>query len=126
MIVAHGSLAKEYLAAMEHVVGPQEAALSIEIASECDRPAKEAEILAAVESVDTGDGVIVVTDLFGGSPCNLSLRGCCGSDRKMLYGANLPMLVQLAKSRDKPLDEALGDSVKAARHYINSFNGPNR
>ena len=97
MIVGHGGLAREYLSAVEHVVGKQSGILTIAIASECDRTGKQAEIRAAADAVDTGDGVVVVTDMFGGSPSNLSMGACCKKDRKIMYGANLPMLVKLAK-----------------------------
>jgi len=76
VIVAHGGLAHEYLAAVEHVVGPQAGIRAIAIEEDHDRSAKQAEICAAADSVDTGKGVVVVTDLFGGSPSNLSLMAC--------------------------------------------------
>ncbi len=123
MIVAHGGLAKEYLAAVEHVVGKQSGVRAIPIAPDHDRDAKQAEICAAADSVDTGDGVVVVTDMFGGSPSNLSLRACSPSDRKILYGANLPMLIKLAKSRHKPVDDAVAVALAAGRKYIDSFEG---
>ena len=72
--------------------------------------------------MDSGAGVVVVTDLFGGSPANLSLMACGGADRRILYGANLPMLVKLAKSRDRSLNEAVDAAVDAGRKYINSLN----
>jgi len=125
VIVAHGGLAKEYLAAVEHVVGKQTAVRTIAIASECDRQNKQAEISAAADEVDQGDGVIIVTDMFGGSPSNLSLGACCKKDRKILFGANLPMLVKLAKSRKKSIDEAVTASLNAGRKYIDCVDGAN-
>jgi PTS system mannose-specific IIA component len=125
VIVAHGGLAKEYLAAVEHVVGKQTGIRTIAIESEYNRADKEAEICNAVESVDTGAGVIIVTDLFGGSPSNLSLRACCKIDRKILFGANLPMLVKLVKSREIPIDKAVSASLDAGRKYINYIDGTN-
>ena len=74
VIVAHGGLAREYLSAIEHVVGPQQGIRAITIAADEDRSKKQAEICAAADAVDTGDGVVIVTDMFGGSPSNLSLR----------------------------------------------------
>lgn len=123
MIVGHGGLAGEYLSAVEHVVGKQLGILTIAIASECDRTNKQAEIRAAADAVDTGAGVVVVTDMFGGSPSNLSLGACCKKDRKILYGANLPMLVKLAKSRNKPIDEAVSAALIAGRKYIDCIDG---
>ena len=121
VIVAHGGLAKEYLAAVEHVVGKQSGMRAISIEPDHDRKAKQAEICAAADSVDTGNGVVVVTDMFGGSPSNLSLRACDPSDRQIIYGANLPMLIKLAKSRHKPLDTAVKAALTAGRKYIDSF-----
>jgi len=118
VIVAHGGLAKEYLAAVEHVVGKQQGIQAISIQASHDRSAKEAEICAAADAVDAGDGVVMVTDMFGGSPSNLSLRACSQSRRKILYGANLPMLVKLAKSRKKTLEVAVEAAMKAGRKYI--------
>lgn len=97
VIVAHGGLAQEYLAATQHVVGQQPGLIAIAIDADHDRDKKEAEICRAADNVDVGDGVVVVTDLFGGSPSNLSLRACAPQDRRILYGANLPMLIKLAK-----------------------------
>ena len=123
VIVAHGGLASEYLAAVEHVVGKQTGVRAIPIAPDHDRDAKQAEICAAADSVDSGDGVVVVTDMFGGSPSNLSLRACRPVNRKILTGVNLPMLVKLAKSRNLPVDEAVSRAAEAGRRYINSFDG---
>ncbi len=123
VIVAHGGLAREYLAAVEHVVGRQAGVIAIPIEPDHDRATKQDEICAAADGVDTGDGVVVVTDMFGGSPSNLSLRACRLKDRKIVYGANLPMLIKLAKSRDKPLDVAVGAALSAGRKYIDCFEG---
>lgn len=121
MIVAHGGLAREYLSAVEHVVGKQDAVRAIAIEDDHDRGAKQAEICAAADSVDTGAGVVVVTDMFGGSPSNLSLMACSGQDRRIVYGANLPMLIKLAKSRDLSVTEAVAAALDAGRKYINSL-----
>ncbi len=123
VIVAHGGLAQEYLAAVEHVVGKQSGVRAISIEPEHDRMAKQAEICAAADSVDTGEGVVMVTDMFGGSPCNLSLNACSPTDRKIVYGANLPLLVKLAKSRNQPLAMAVDAALAAGRKYIDSFDG---
>ncbi|MES0827807.1 PTS sugar transporter subunit IIA [Ruegeria sp. SCP11] len=122
VLVAHGGLAKEYLAAMQHVVGQQTGLAAISIEADHDRDAKQAEICAAADSVDVGDGVVVVTDLFGGSPSNLSLRACAPQDRRILYGANLPMLIKLAKSRHLPIADAVRQAMEAGRKYINAQN----
>jgi len=125
VIVGHGGLAREYLSAVEHVVGKQTGIRTIAIENDCDRAGKQAEINAAADAVDKGDGVVVVTDMFGGTPSNLSLGACCKKDRKILYGANLPMLVKLAKSRDKPFDEAVSAALIAGRKYIDCIDGTN-
>lgn len=122
VIVAHGGLAREYLAAIEHVVGKQPGIRAISIEATHDREAKQSEICAAADAVDGGDGVVVVTDLFGGSPSNLSLRACRPEGRRIMYGANLPMLIKLAKSRKKPIADAVRAATEAGRKYINAQN----
>ena len=123
VIVGHGRLAHEYLSAIEHVMGPQEAIEAVSTTAECDRSDKQAEICAAADRVDQGEGVVVVTDMFGGSPSNLSMKACDCSDRRILYGANLPMLLKLAKSRRLPIEQALEASINAGKKYINSCSG---
>jgi PTS system mannose-specific IIA component len=123
VIVAHGGLAKEYLAAVEHVVGNQPGIRAISIEPDHDRGVKQQEICAAADAVDEGEGVVVVTDMFGGSPSNLSLMACNPVNRKILYGANLPMLIKLAKSRRLPVADAVNAAMNAGRKYINSFDG---
>ena len=119
VIVAHGGLAREYLSAVEHVVGKQDRMRAISIEDDHDRAAKQAEIIAAANAVDAGQGVVVVTDMFGGSPSNLSLPACAASGRRILYGANLPMLIKLAKSRDQSVPDAVAAALDAGRKYIN-------
>ena len=123
VIVAHGGLDREYLAAVEHVVGKQTGIRAIAIAPDHDRQMKQSEICIAADEVDMGDGVVVVTDMFGGSPSNLSLRACSPQNRKILYGANLPMLIKLAKSRQMKVEDAVVTAMEAGRKYINSFDG---
>ncbi len=123
VIVAHGGLAREYLSAVEHVVGKQNGISAISIEPDHDRATKQTEICAAADSVDAGDGVVVVTDMFGGSPSNLSLRACAPENRKIVYGANLPMLIKLAKSRHLSVPDAVASALKAGRKYIDSFDG---
>ena len=120
VIVAHGNLAREYLAAVEHVVGPQTGIRAIAILADDNRAAKQTEICAAADAVDQGQGVVLVTDMFGGSPSNLSLRACSLADRRIIYGANLPMLIKLAKSRNRPIDDATKAAIEAAHRYIDS------
>ncbi|MTJ03812.1 MAG: PTS fructose transporter subunit IIA [Sediminimonas qiaohouensis] len=120
VIVAHGGLAREYLAAVEHVIGPQSGVRAIAIEADHDRAQKQAEICAAADQVDQGDGVVVVTDMFGGSPSNLSLLACQPEGRRVLYGANLPMLIKLAKSRHLGVGAAVRAAMEAGRKYIDT------
>ena len=121
MIVAHGGLAGEYLSAMEHVVGKREGTRAISIAAADDREDKRAEIYQAVNEVDSGDGVVVVVDMFGGTPSNLAISACESGNRKVLYGANLPMLVKLAKARNLSLDDSVRCARDAGRKYLDSM-----
>ncbi|SEN98420.1 PTS system, mannose-specific IIA component [Gemmobacter aquatilis] len=102
-------------------MGSQQAMAAISIEDDHDRAAKAAEISAAADSVDRGEGVVVVADMFGGSPANLSLPACTARNRRILYGANLPMLIKLTKSRDLPLADAVNLALDAGRKYINSL-----
>ena len=120
VIVAHGGLAKEYLAAIEHVVGKQPGIQAISIEAEHDRGAKQGEICSAADAVDQGQGVVVVTDMFGGSPSNLAMRACLPEGRRILYGANLPLLIKRAKSRHLPVADAVRAAMDAGRKYIDS------
>lgn len=122
VIVAHGGLAREYLAAIEHVVGQQPGIRAIAIEPDHVRADKQAEICAAADAVDQGGGVVIVTDMFGGSPSNLSLRACTPDNRRILYGANLPMLIKLAKSRQLNVADAVRRATEAGRKYIDSQN----
>ncbi len=122
VIVAHGGLARELLAATEHVVGPQFGAVAVSTGPDDDLSKKQAEINDAVAAADRGQGVVLVTDMFGGTPCNLAI-GCLGACRgpvEVIYGANLPMLVKLAKSRTRPMDEAVAAALEAGRKYIDA------
>ncbi|SDZ76845.1 PTS sugar transporter subunit IIA [Rubrimonas cliftonensis] len=118
VIVAHGGLARELLAATEHVVGPLERAVAVSTAPADDLRAKQAEINAAVAAVDTGHGVALVTDMFGGTPCNLAIGAMSSDGVEVVYGANLPLLVKLAKMRERPLAEATDAAIEAGRKYI--------
>ena len=121
VIVAHGQLAHEYRAAVEHVVGPQPNIVAVSIAAECDRNNKELEICEAVETVDSGSGVVIATDLFGSSPSNLALKACATKDRKIVYGINLPLLIKLSQSKNLSLSSAVDLALSAGRKYINFY-----
>jgi len=121
VIVAHGGLAKEYLAAVEHVVGKQDGIVAVGASSECNRADKEQEICAAADRVDAGQGVVVVANLFGSSPSNLSQKACSATRRKFVYGANLPMLIKLAKCRGMDIDLAVDMALTAGRKYIDVY-----
>lgn len=122
VIVAHGGLAREYLAAVEHVVGKQTGIVAIGIDADHNREKKEREICVAANKVDQGAGVVLVTDLYGGSPSNLSLLACQPGNRRILYGANLPMLIKLAKSRQETVPDAVRLALEAGKKYIDSQN----
>lgn len=123
VIVAHGGLATELKRATEHVVGAQDGMVAIQIGAEEDRGKAQAMICDAADSVDAGDGVVLVTDMYGGSPSNLSLTACRPQNRKILTGVNLPMLIKLTKSRRLPVDVAVARAAEAGRRYINAFDG---
>lgn len=123
VIVAHGGLAREYLAVMEHVVGKLSGARAVSIGPDDSRMAKQAEIDAAVAAVDEGDGVVVVTDMYGSTPSNLAVEACRRSGYTVLYGANVPMLVKLAKARRMSLPDAVACALTAGRKYINCIEG---
>ncbi|MEL7301465.1 MAG: PTS fructose transporter subunit IIA [Pseudomonadota bacterium] len=121
VIVAHGGLAAEYKSAMEHVVGKQAGIMPVSIEASHDRGFKQQEICRAADAVDEGDGVVLVIDMFGSSPSNLALRACEPNGRRILYGANLPMLVKLAKKRHRPIDEAVAAAREAGKKYIDCY-----
>jgi mannose PTS system EIIA component len=123
VVVAHGRLAAALLDATEHVVGPQPGARAIAIEPSDDLHARQAEIARTVAEVDAGAGVIVVTDMFGGTPSNLAHGALAGPGVEVVYGANLPLLVKLAKMRDRPLTEAVRAALEAGRKYIDSAAG---
>ena len=122
VIVAHGGLAQEYLAALEHVVGKQVGVAAVSIKNDDDRIAKQDEICSAADKVDKGAGVVIVTDIFGGSPSNLAMLACRPDDRRIVYGANLPMLLKLAKSRDLIIDDAVKAALSSGRQYLDAKN----
>jgi len=119
VIVTHGRLAQEFVYAMEHVVGPQAAVTAICIGPEDDMERRRRDILKACREVDDGGGVILLTDMFGGTPSNLAISVMSRPKVEVLAGVNLPMLVKLAKVRDEcPLSEAVVAAQEAGRKYI--------
>ncbi len=119
VIVTHGNLACEFRAALEHVVGPQEQVETISIGPDDDLDARRADMLAALAKVDSGDGVVVLTDMFGGSPSNLAISAMEKSDVEVVAGVNLPMLVKLASVRGEcALEDAISQAQEAGRKYI--------
>lgn len=120
VIVAHAGLAEAFLATLEHVVGPLDGVAAISIGPSEDLRACQARIDAAVAAVEQGAGVVLVTDMFGGTPSNLAHGAMSSSTVEVMYGANLPLLVKLAKSRDLPLADAVSAALEAGQKYINS------
>jgi PTS system mannose-specific IIA component len=119
VLVTHGNLAREFLAAMEHVVGKQEQARAISIGPDDDMEKRRADILAAAEEVDTGDGAILLTDMFGGTPSNLAISIMDRAKVEVLAGVNLPMLIKLASVRGtQPLAVAVAQARDAGIKYI--------
>ncbi|HET6375645.1 MAG TPA: PTS sugar transporter subunit IIA, partial [Methylocella sp.] len=96
VLVTHGRLAAELRAALEHVVGPQKQIESIEIGPEDDIEQRRQDIITAVAKADSGDGVVVLTDMFGGTPSNLAISIMNGANVEVIAGVNLPMLIKLA------------------------------
>lgn len=119
VIVTHGNLAKEFRAALEHVVGPQEQVATVSIGPDDDMEERRESILQAVAKVDAGDGVVLLTDMFGGTPSNLAISIMDGALVEVIAGINLPMLVKLARVReDCTLQEAIRLAQDAGRKYI--------
>lgn len=118
VVVAHGGLAAEILKATEHVVGPLPAALAIGLEPKDDLAERRSEIEAAVAAVDDGSGVIVLTDMFGGTPSNLAIAAMARDGVDVVTGVNLPMMMRLAKSRSLSRSEAIASAVEAGRKYI--------
>lgn len=119
VIVTHGGLALEFRAALEHVVGPQSQLETISIGPEDDMSARRNDILAAVKRADSGEGVIVLTDMFGGTPSNLSISVMDEANVEVIAGINLPILVKLASVRgETKLADAVMRAREAGRKYI--------
>lgn len=120
VVVTHGRLAEEFLSAAEHVVGPQEQIRAVSIGPDDDMEKRREDILSAAQEVDTGDGVIILTDMFGGTPSNLAIAVMEKANAEVVAGVNLPMLIKLATVRaDGDLQEAVKAAHEAGRKYIN-------
>jgi mannose PTS system EIIA component len=119
VIVTHGGLAQEFRNALEHVVGKQTALETIAIGPEDDMDSRRQEILSAVQGVDAGKGVIVLTDMFGGTPSNLAISVMDETKAEVIAGISLPILVKLASIRgDTPLEQAVIMARDAGKKYI--------
>jgi PTS system mannose-specific IIA component len=120
VLVTHGRLAVEFVDAMQHVVGPQQQIRSVCIEADDDIEQRRADIVRAVREVDTGRGVIILTDMFGGTPSNLAISTMDRPGIEVIAGVNLPMLIKLASVRDgDPLPEVVKAAQEAGRKYIN-------
>ena len=119
VIVTHGRLAAEFVSAMEHVVGPQTAVEAICIGPEDDMERRRRDILDACARVDSGAGVILLTDMFGGTPSNLAISVMEQTKAEVIAGLNLPMLIKLASVRHRePLQACVAQAQDAGRKYI--------
>lgn len=119
VLVTHGRLATEFRAALEHVVGPQKQVATVDIGPDDDMEARRRDIVQAVKDVDSGDGVVVLTDMFGGTPSNLALSTMGSGAVEVVAGINLPMLIKLASLREEvPLADAVARAQEAGRKYI--------
>ena len=120
VLVTHGALAVEFKSALEHVVGPQDMIETVAIGPEDDMEARRNDILGRVDDANQGDGVIILTDMFGGTPSNLAISTMQNRDVEVIAGVNLPMLVKLARVRgDMSLRDAVRVAQEAGRKYIN-------
>jgi PTS system mannose-specific IIA component len=118
VLVTHGDLAREFLAALEHVMGPQQYVSIVCIGAADDMHQRRQDILENVRACDNGEGVVVLTDMFGGTPSNLAISVMDQARVEVLAGINLPMLVKLASVRTRPIAEAVRDAQDAGRKYI--------
>ena len=120
VLVTHGNLATEFVLAAEHVVGHQEQMKAICIAPDADMEKMRAEIIEAAKDVDKGDGVVLLTDMFGGTPSNLAISVMEDEKIDVVAGVNLPMLIKLISLRKtESLEEAVLQAQEAGRKYIN-------
>ncbi len=119
VLVAHGNLAKEMVHVLHHVVGSQDNLEYVGISNSDDMELKRHEILEKTSAVDTGDGVVVVTDMFGGTPSNLAISMLEERNIEVISGMNLPMLVKLVRVRNETLADAVAQAQEAGQKYIN-------
>ena len=119
VLVTHGRLAEEFRSALEHVVGPQTHIATISMDPDDNVESRRGDIIKAVGTVDSGRGVVILTDMFGGTPSNLAISVMDTGKIEVIAGINLPMLVKLAKVRDdKPLPDAIAAAQEAGRKYV--------
>ena len=120
VLVTHGRLAAEFVAALEHIVGPQQAIAAVCIGPDDDMEQRRREILESVAKVEDGDGVVLLTDMFGGTPSNLAISVMDRPKIEVIAGINLPMLIKLASLRStETLADAVRGAQEAGRKYIN-------
>jgi PTS system mannose-specific IIA component len=120
VLVTHGKLAEEFRHAVEHVVGPQKFIETVSIGPEDDMDQRRQDILQAVSGADDGHGVIILTDMFGGTPSNLAISVMSSGHTEVIAGVNLPMLIKLAGVRgENNMEKALIEASEAGRKYIN-------
>ncbi|MDE1160176.1 MAG: PTS sugar transporter subunit IIA [Neorhizobium sp.] len=120
VLVTHGKLAEEFRHAVEHVVGPQKFIETVSIGPEDDMDQRRQDIVNAVANANDGHGVIILTDMFGGTPSNLSISVMENGKTEVIAGMNLPMLIKLAGVRsDNNMERALVEASEAGRKYIN-------
>lgn len=120
VLVTHGRLAAEFIAALEHVVGPQRNIAAVCIGPEDDMERRRQDILRAIAEVDAGQGVVLLTDMFGGTPSNLAISVMDKARIEVIAGVNLPLLIKLAGLRETAtLAAAVAAAQEAGRKYIN-------
>lgn len=120
VLVSHGQLADDFISVLSHIVGPQKQVAAVCIGPEDDMERRRQDIIDAVEKADSGDGVALLTDMFGGTPSNLAISVMNGRKVEVIAGMNLPMLVKLASIREKSdLAAAIIEAQEAGRRYIN-------
>ena len=123
VLVTHGALANEFKSALEHVVGPQDFCETIAIGPDDNMENRRNDILAAIDKADDGAGVIILTDMFGGTPSNLAISVMQNRDVEVIAGVNLPMLVKLGRIRgEMTMQEAVAMAQEAGRKYITVAN----
>jgi mannose PTS system EIIA component len=120
VLVTHGRLAAEFVAALEHVVGPQSQIATVCIGPDDDMEQRRQEILRSIAAVDSGDGAVLLTDMFGGTPSNLAISVMDRPKIEVVAGVNLPMLIKLASLRQtESLERTVLGAQEAGRKYIN-------